>query len=98
MGAYFWAAFCAAVITEACLFGQVILNLRKLAEDAERREVKYMRLAEEMRIERDAVKVRYDAKRDHYCLIREAENEQLQQELEVQKHKYQVLEIMLNQK
>ena len=92
MDIYTYIGLCTAGVTAACFLGQRIATLTKRAREAEQREAMQARRAAQMEAERDTLKARYDARRDHYCLIREAENEALQQELKSLKRRYQLLE------
>lgn len=51
---------------------------------------------DEMRRERDTVMQRYEATRDHFCVIRDQEIDRLNQELVEWKNKYRILETAMN--
>ena len=52
---------------------------------------------DEMRRERDTVMQRYEATRDHYCLIRDEEIDRLKGEVAAWEKKYRILESAVNQ-
>ena len=55
------------------------------------------RQRDEMRRERDTVIQRYDAKRDHCCIIRDMEIDRLKGEVANWEKKYRILEAAMNQ-
>ena len=55
-----------------------------------------LREAAEVRFELQTIRARYDAKRDHLCLVRDEEIERLHREIEGRERKIHILEAAAN--